>query len=150
MNAMRARATQHRSQRGFTLMEALISAWILSVGLLGLAAVVTKGMQSTPAAEAAAHAMFVASQTVEPLERLVRENPAAAQQLLRRFATAKDVERGYLLRLRGLDDAGRNLVSTTPSSWRSPLTVTLRVDYPVTYQNSSETVQYTTTRVFVR
>jgi len=67
-----------RTQHGFTLMEALVSLLILSIGLLGLAGLQASGLRSNQGAYARSQAVILAQDAMER----IRANPAETSAAL--------------------------------------------------------------------
>jgi len=76
--------TQNMKQRGFTLIEALITAIVMAVGLLGLAGLQIAGMKSNHSAYLRSQATIASYDLIDRM----RANPAA--YVGRRFDTAAD------------------------------------------------------------
>jgi type IV pilus modification protein PilV len=58
---------QQRSQHGFTLMEVLVSMFVLTIGLLSLAAVFSMAMASTQTSQLDMTAKQMASEAMESI-----------------------------------------------------------------------------------
>lgn len=138
------------SNAGFTLMEVLMAVWLLSVGMLGVAAYVAKSIQMTPVNEHTAHAMLITSQTVEPLERLLSQDRSNFQTTVSGWQRApRLLDDGYEVSITARDSDGNDIAATDPSSWRPPLLVTLRIGFPPSSIAGLAHGELTTTRVFV-
>lgn len=77
-----------RDQSGMTLIETLITALVLTIGLLGAAAAQLKALQYADAAKMDAQASFIAYNMLDRIRANVEGNLQGASQILPRYALA--------------------------------------------------------------
>lgn len=77
-----------RHQSGMTLIEVLVTALVLTVGLLGTAAAQMKALQYADAARMDSQASFIAYDMLDRIRANVDGNPHSAAQVLPRYALA--------------------------------------------------------------
>ncbi|BAZ93317.1 TfP pilus assembly protein PilV [Thiohalobacter thiocyanaticus] len=105
MNKARIHNTTHRMARGFTLLEVLIAVLVLSIGLLGLAALQATGMKNNHSAHIQSQATILA---YDILDRM-RANRDAAQN------------NDYDLALNASAPSGSTIAETDLAQWRAQL-----------------------------
>lgn len=123
-------------QRGFTLIEALISLLVFWLGLLGIALYTGNGLKASSANQVRATSIYAASLAMEPVLYQTRADClAAALGTFPRKVTVdnnKDTFDIALVRAsdgRGTQVAANNALTTASSSWASPVTVVLAIPY---------------------
>jgi len=77
-----------RRESGMTLIEVLVTALVLTVGLLGTAAAQLKALQYADAARMDSQASFIAYDMLDRIRANVDGNPHSAAQVLPRYALA--------------------------------------------------------------
>lgn len=105
MSMTRIHTTSHHAARGFTLLEVLIAVLVLSIGLLGLAALQATGMKNN-------HSAYIQSQATvlayDILDRM-RANRDAAQN------------NNYDLAINANAPTGSTIAETDLAQWRAQL-----------------------------
>jgi prepilin-type N-terminal cleavage/methylation domain-containing protein len=136
---------------GFSLIEVLVSLLLVSLGALGVVAYTGKTMQMIPESDATAKLMVYVSQAVEPLDRIITDEPNRFVPALRTLAERKTVAVAtaepapVLLDVSARDADGNDVLATAESGLLPPYTVTLTVSQT----NLSGVASYTTSRVYV-
>ena len=125
-----------RSHSGFTLIEALISLLVFSLGMLGIALYSGYGLKTSAANQVRATSIYAASLAMEPVLYQTRADclSAALAGFPRKIAVdnGKDTFNISLERASdglGIQVAGKNAITAGSSTWVSPITVVLSVPY---------------------
>ena len=122
------------SYKGFTLVEFLVSLLVLSIGTLGLAYSVIQGIKTSSVKDKIYQFFLTTSQTIDPLEALLRQDAVAFQTALNAIASASNTtptpDAPVAVNLvSAVDNVGGNIQITAPSTWAPPLTVKIDVLY---------------------
>jgi prepilin-type N-terminal cleavage/methylation domain-containing protein len=125
-----------RSHSGFTLIEALISLLVFSLGMLGIALYSGHGLKTSAANQVRATSIYAASLAMEPVLYQTRADCLSAA--LASFPHKVAVDNGkdtFDISLeqardgRGIQVAGKNAIAVASQTWASPITVVLSVPY---------------------
>jgi len=145
-----------RKNKGFTLIEVLISLVIFAFGMLGVAMQMSKSLSSTVSNEVHSSVMQLAMQSIEPLNNAVLQNRDTFNTALNNlanfgdtpaFATNNSQFKTFDISVNSaLDSKNNSLFSATASSWTPPYTIVLKVDYTGKENN---TLSFYTTHVLV-
>jgi len=145
-----------RKNKGFTLIEVLISLVIFAFGMLGVAMQMSKSLSSTVSNEVHSSVMQLAMQSIEPLNNAVLQNRDIFNNALNNlatfghtpaFATNNSQLKTFDISVNSAFDSNNNsLFVATTSSWKPPYTIILKVDYTGKENN---TLSFFTTHVLV-
>lgn len=123
-------------QRGFTLIEALISLLVFWLGLLGIALYTGNGLKASSANQVRATSIYAASLAMEPV--LYQTRADCLSTALGSFPRQVVIDNGKdnfsisLVRAsdgRGIQIAANNTVTSAATNWVSPVTVVLAIPY---------------------
>jgi type II secretory pathway component PulJ len=129
-------ATQLCLQRGFTLIEALVSLLVFWLGLLGIALYTGHGLKSSSANQVRATSVYAASLAMEPVLYQTRADCLSAS--LGSFPRNVTVDNGkdtFNIGLARASDgsgaqiANNNALTSASNTWVSPVTVVLSIPY---------------------
>ena len=142
-----------RKNKGFTLVEVLISLVIFAFGMLGVAMQMSKSLSSTVSNEVHSSVMQLAMQSIEPLNNAVLQSRDTFRTTLNNisntpaFATNNSQFKTFDISVNSaLDSNNNSLFSATTNSWTPPYTIVLKVDYTGKENN---TLSFFTTHVLV-
>jgi len=153
MNHMKQLAIHNK---GFTLIEVLVSLVLFSIGLLGIALQFSGGIQARVNNEVHSSVMQIAMQAVEPLNNAVLINNTTFQNTLINinntgaaptFDTNNSNLENFTIAVSAIDDSlvPQNILATPPGLWQPPYTVVLTITY---LGNNGTTLNFPTTHVF--
>ncbi len=124
------------TQRGFTLIEALVSLLVFSLGMLGIALYTGNGLKTSSTNQVRATSIYAASLAMEPVLYQTRADclSAALGGFPRNVVidNGKDSFNVSLVRAsdgRGTQIAANNAVTAAAAGWASPVTVVLGIPY---------------------
>jgi prepilin-type N-terminal cleavage/methylation domain-containing protein len=123
-------------QRGFTLIEVLVSLLVFWLGLLGIALYTASGLKTSSANQLRATSVYASSLAMEPVLYQTRADCLSAA--LGKFPQTVSVDNkkdSYTISLvRANDGSGKqiannNAITVTSDTWVSPVTITLGIPY---------------------
>lgn len=144
-----------RQNKGFTLIEVLISLLIFSIGLLGLAMQLSRSLDATISKEVHSAVSQLVLQSVEPLNRAVDQSN---QIFLNRltdigsnntpaFSSNNSNKDNFKITVaEAIDQNNSSLFSTQPTNWLAPYRVVINVEY--TPKDGDNSLNFKTTHVF--
>ena len=142
--------------KGFTLIEVLISLVIFAFGMLGVTLQMSKSLSSTVNNEVHSSVMQLAMQSIEPLNNAVLKNKDTFNTALNNlvnfgntpaFATNNSQLKSFDIRVNSaLDSNNNSLFTESTDNWSPPYTITLKVDYA---GKENTTLSFFTTHVLV-
>ena len=145
-----------RKNKGFTLIEVLISLVIFAFGMLGVTLQMSKSLSSTVNNEVHSSVMQLAMQSIEPLNNAVLKNKDTFNSALNNlvnfgntpaFATNNSQLKSFDIRVNSaLDSNNNSLITESTDNWSPPYTITLKVDYA---GKENTTLSFFTTHVLV-
>jgi len=142
--------------KGFTLIEVLISLVIFAFGMLGVAMQMSKSLSNTINNEVHSSVMQLAMQSIEPLNiAVLRDRDAFSAALTNlantgntpAFATNNSQLKSFDISISSaLDSDGDSLFAEPNNNWAPPYTIILEVEYTGVEEN---TLSFFTTHVLV-
>lgn len=139
--------------KGFTLIEVLISLVIFAFGMLGVAMQMSKSLSSTVSNEVHSSVMQLAMQSIEPLNIAVLKSRDTFKAALNNigntpvFSTNNSQLNNFDISLsRALDNNNNSLFTEPSGNWAPPYTIVLKVEYTGKKNNK---LSFFTTHVLV-
>jgi len=149
--------TLYKRNRGFTLVEVLVSLVLFSIGLLGIALQFSGGIQARVNNEVHSSVMQIAMQAAEPLNNAILIDNATFLNTLMNINNAgaaptfdtnnSNLENFTIAVTQAVDGSliPQNLFTTPLGSWQPPYTAVLMITY---LGNNGTTLNFPTTHVF--
>ncbi len=123
-------------QRGFTLVEVMISLLVFFLGLLGISLYTASGLKTNSSNQARATSVYAASLAMEPVLYQTRADClSAALGAFPRTVTSDNGKDSYTIDLirasdgSGAQVAANNGITAASLTWVSPITITLGIPY---------------------
>jgi prepilin-type N-terminal cleavage/methylation domain-containing protein len=123
-------------QRGFTLIEVMVSLVVFSLGLLGIGLYTSSGLKASTVSQVRATSVYAASLAMEPV--LYQTRADCLSNVLGTFPRTVTSDNGkdkYTVNLVRASDGGgtqiaaNNGIAAASSTWISPVTITLGIPY---------------------
>lgn len=147
-------ALERAYSHGFTLLEVLLSLWLVGACLLGIAGYLGRGLNPVISNEVNSSVSLIQSQIVESIEQRLAENVAEFQAGLNQYkvpakapiAYGNSMMGEFTVQISGHDFSNaKNLLLDAPGGWTPPLIV--KID--IVYRGARDQLTFKTTHVFV-